>query len=196
MKLNSQKEVVTDKTGMFTLSDVNAGSYALQVQADKYEFSEQRIKLQLTDPALPAITPSAYEVCGKVIAKLSYKVGITKQGSTFHTTVNTNADTGIWCAFLPSGKFSIEVLTTSSDKSNGVQFFPVQQQVEVSSQPLKDIVFSQLRATLQGKLLCLPDGPLTACQETEVTLHNLDANGQLTGQKQTTKANGSIYYII
>lgn len=190
VKLNGQKEVLADKNGIFTLSDVNAGSYVLQVQADKYEFSEQRVKLQLTEPSLPAIVPSAYEVCGKVIAKQSYKVGITKQGSTFHTTVNTNADTGSWCAFLPSGKFNIEVLTSDGDKSNGVQFFPVQQQVEVSFQPLKDIVFSQLRATLQGKLVCLPDAPALACQETEVTLHNLDANGQLTGQKQTAKATG------
>ncbi|XP_037806590.1 nodal modulator 1 isoform X2 [Lucilia sericata] len=193
VKLNGQKEVVTDNKGFFVLDSVNAGTYTLQVQADKYEFAEQRVKLQLTVPSLPATVPSAYEVCGKVVAKKSYKVGITKQGSTFHTTANTDAESGVWCAYLPSGKFSIEVLTTDSDKSNGVQFFPVQQTIEVISQPLKDIVFSQLRATLQGKLRCLPDAPLAACLKTEVTLHNLDANGQLTGQKQTTTAEDGKY---
>lgn len=170
------------------LDSVNVGSFILKVEADKYEFADQHVKLELTVPSLPAVVPSAYEVCGKVVAKKSYRVGITKQGSTFHTTANTNADTGVWCAYLPSGKFSIEVLTTDGDKSQNVQFFPVQQSIEVNMQPLKDIVFSQLRAVLHGKLRCLPDGPEAACLETEVTLHSLDANGQLTGQKQTTKA--------
>lgn len=182
--------MVTDKQGIFVLENVNSGTFSLQVEADKYQFDEQTVNLQLTVPSLNAIVPSAYEVCGKVVAKKSYKVGITKQGSTFHTTADTNADSGVWCAYLPSGKFSIEVLTSDSDKSNGVQFFPVQQSIEVSSRPVKDIVFSQLRATLQGKLRCLSDAPTEACLETEVTLHNLDANGQLTGQKQTTKAEG------
>ncbi|KAM7342613.1 BOS complex subunit NOMO1 [Cochliomyia hominivorax] len=193
VKLNSHKQVLTDKNGFFVLENLNAGTFTLEVEAEKYKFEEQKIKLQLSIPTLPPVVPSSYEVCGKVLAKKSYKVSITKQGSTFHITTDSNADTGIWCSYLPSGKFSIEVITTDSDKSYGVQFFPVQQTIEVNSKPLKDIVFSQLRATLQGKLRCLSDAPAAACLETDVTLHNLNANGQLTGQKQTTKAEGGKY---
>lgn len=190
VKLNDKEAVATDNQGIFVLHNVNAGTFVLTVEADKYKFVEQHVKIELSVPSLPVIVPSTYEVCGKVVAKKSYNIGITKQGSTYHTTINTDADTGDWCCFLPSGKYVIEVLTNDNDKSNGIQFFPVQQTVEVNSQPLKDILFSQLRATLQGKLRCLPDAPTAACLETEVTLHNLDANGQISGQKLTTKAGG------
>lgn len=192
VKLNGQRVTTTKSDGQFTLENVaSSGLYSIQVEAEKLRFDEQRIQLQLTSATLPPIVPSSYEVCGKVVSKKSFRVAITKQGSTtVYTTVDTNADTGVWCTYLSNGKFTIEVQTSETDRSNGVQFFPVQQTIEVKGEPIKDITFSQLRATLQGALKCLPDAPAEGCLSTEVTLHSLDANGQHTGQKQTTKAQG------
>ncbi|XP_073846910.1 BOS complex subunit NOMO1 [Musca autumnalis] len=195
IKLNGQKVTTTKSDGHFTLENVaSSGLYSIQVEAEKLQFDEQRIQLQLTSATLPPIVPSAYEVCGKVVSKKSFRVAITKQESTATPkTVDTNAETGAWCTFLPNGKFTFEVKTSEADRSNGVQFFPVQQTIEVKSEPIKDITFSQLRATLQGALKCLTDAPAEGCLSTEVTLHSLDANGQPTGQKQTTKAQDGKY---
>lgn len=146
------------------------------------------MKIQLSEPNLPDAVPTAYTVCSKVISKNSYVVGITKHGSTFHTTTSTKAETGECCTFLPSGRYNIEVVTSDADKANGIQFFPVQHTIEVQSEPiLSGISFSQLRATLSGELKCLPDSPKT-CTEAEITLHSLDAVGQPTGQKQSVNA--------
>uniref|UniRef100_A0A1I8P9T7 Uncharacterized protein n=1 Tax=Stomoxys calcitrans TaxID=35570 RepID=A0A1I8P9T7_STOCA len=194
IKMNGQKVSTTNANGEFILENIaSSGLYTIQVESEKLQFVEQQIQLQLTTATIAPIVPSAYEVCGNVMAKKSFKVGITKQESTFHTTVATNADSGLWCTFLPSGKFTVEVLTSDIDRSNGVQFFPVQKTVEVKNQPLNDVVFSQLRATLEGSLKCLADAPQPACSATQVTLHSLDANGQPTGQKQATQAQGGKY---
>lgn len=193
IKLNGQKVATSNADGKFTLENVaSSGLYSIQVEAEKLQFAEQNVQLQLTSPTLPPIIPTAYEVCGSVVAKKSFKVGITKQGHTFHTAVFTNSDSGIFCTFLENGKYSVEVQTSDLDRSNGVQFFPIQQTIEVRNRALNDIVFSQLRATLQGSLKCLSDAPSVACLTTDVTLHSLDSNGQPTGQKQTTKAQGKL----
>ena len=157
-------------------------------------FEEQQIKIELASPSLPAVVPSTFEVCGKVVSKKSYVVGFTKHGSTFHITASSRSESdGQWCLYLPAGKFTIEVITTDADKAEGVQFFPVQQNIEVKSQPLAGIVFSQLRATLSGEIKCLPDAP-SNCLATEVTLHTLDAQGRTTEKKEVVNAAGKYVF--
>lgn len=187
VKLNSEKVGETDATGSYTLENINAGSYNIEIEAPQLQFEPLQVKTQITTPNLPTILPSAYEVCGNVVSQKSYVVGITKAGSTFHTTATTKADSGKWCAFLPAGKYSFEVLTTDADKASGIQFFPVQQQSEVLDGPLNGITFSQLRAKIRGELQCLPDATAT-CTTAEVTLQGLDPSGQPTDNKWKARA--------
>ncbi|XP_055839331.1 BOS complex subunit NOMO1 [Episyrphus balteatus] len=192
IKLNGQVVATTSNDGSYTLENVKAGTFNIQVEAENLQFDEKVMKIQLSEPILPEIVASAFKVCGKVISKKSYVVGITKHGSTFHTTASSKAETGEWCTYLPSGKFSIEVLTTDADKAGGIQFFPVNQNLEVNASPMSGITFSQLRATLVGEIKCLPDAP-ESCTGAEVTLLSLDSVGQPTGQKQTVKAKNGKY---
>ncbi|EDW08984.1 nodal modulator 3 [Drosophila mojavensis] len=187
VKLNKEKVAETDATGTYTLENIKAGSYNIEVEYPQLQFEPVQVKTQIATPKLPTIVPSAYEVCGKVVSPKSYVVGITKIGSTFHTTTATKAESGIWCAYLPAGKYNIEVLTTEVDKTSGVQFFPVQQQAEVRDAPLNGITFSQLRATIRGELQCLPDATAT-CTSAEITLQGLDATGQPTDNKWKARA--------
>ncbi|EDW32208.1 GL10556 [Drosophila persimilis] len=187
VKLNGKKVAETDDQGSYTLQNIKAGTINIEVESPQLQFAPLQVKVQINTVELPTIVPSAYEVCGKVVSTNSYAVGLTKLGSTFHTTTKTQAGSGSWCAFLPVGKFSIEVLTTDADKASGVQFFPVQQQTEVKGEPINGITFSQLRAKIRGELQCLPDATGT-CTGAEVTLQALDATGQPTTNKWKAKA--------
>lgn len=192
IKLNEKVVATTLIDGSYVLENIKAGTYNLHVETEDVQFEDKEVKIQHSEPVLPDIFASAFKVCGKVISKKSYVVGITKHGSTFHTTAPSKADSGEWCTYLPSGKFSIEVLTTDTDKSDGIQFFPINQNVEVNASPIFGITFSQLRATLIGEIKCLPDAP-ESCTGAEVTMSGLDSVGQPTGQKQSVKAENGKY---
>ncbi|XP_034104568.1 nodal modulator 3 [Drosophila albomicans] len=192
VKLNNEKVAETDASGSYILENIKAGSYNILIESPQLQFEPVQVKTQILTPTLPVIVPSAYEVCGKVVSPKSYEVGITKAGSTFHTTVTTKAESGSWCAYLPAGKYNFEVLTTEADKSSGVQFFPVQQQSEVGDSPLGGITFSQLRAKIRGELQCLPDATAT-CTTAEITLQGLDATGQPTENKWKARAHRGKY---
>ncbi|XP_034651028.1 nodal modulator 3 [Drosophila subobscura] len=187
VKLNGKKVGETDAQGSYTLQNIKPGTINIEVESPQLQFVPLQFKAQINTPELPTIVPAAYEVCGKVVSTNSYAVGLTKLGSTFHTTTKTQPGSGSWCAYLPVGKFSIEVLTTDADKASGVQFFPVQQQTEVKGEPINGIIFSQLRAKIRGELQCLPDATGT-CTSAEVTLQALDATGQPTLNKWKAKA--------
>ncbi|KAH8252554.1 hypothetical protein KR032_000575 [Drosophila birchii] len=192
IKVNGKKVAETDAQGGYTLENLKAGSVNIEVESSQLQFSPLQVKAQINTASLPTIVPSAYEVCGKVVSPKSHNVGLTKSGSTFHTTAVTKPETGNWCAFLPVGKYTIEVLTTDADKAAGVQFFPVQQQAEVRDAPVNGITFSQLRAKIRGELQCLPDATGT-CTSAEVTLQALDATGQPTESKWKARAHRGKY---
>ncbi|XP_067633039.1 BOS complex subunit NOMO1 [Eurosta solidaginis] len=192
IKLNGQEIAKTDAAGIYSLKNIKSGTYKLNAEYPKLKFDEMELNVQINTANIADIVPAAYEVCGKVVSQKSYVVGITKHTSTFHTTISSKAESGEWCTYLPKGKFNVEVLTTETEKTSGVQFFPVQQQIEVHSQPLKDITFSQLRATLTGELKCLPGAPV-ACSAALVSLHSLDSEGQPTGKKQDANAENGKY---
>nr|NP_610551.1 uncharacterized protein Dmel_CG1371 [Drosophila melanogaster]AAF58849.1 uncharacterized protein Dmel_CG1371 [Drosophila melanogaster]AOQ13933.1 CG1371-PA [synthetic construct] len=192
IKVNGKKVAETDAQGSYTLENLKAGTVNIEVESSQLQFSPLQVKAQINTASLPTIVPSAYEVCGKVVSPKSHNVGLTKIGSTFHSSASTNAETGNWCAFLPVGKYTIEVLTTDADKAAGVQFFPVQQQTEVRDAPVNGITFSQLRAKIRGELQCLPDATAT-CTSAEVTLQALDATGQPTENKWKARAHRGKY---
>ncbi|KAH8331796.1 hypothetical protein KR074_012191 [Drosophila pseudoananassae] len=192
VKVNGKKVAETDAQGSYTLENLKAGTVNIEVESPQLQFAPLQVKAQINTASLPSIAPSAYEVCGKVVSPKSHSVGLTKSGSTFHTTATTKPESGSWCAFLPVGKYTIEVLTTDADKASGVQFFPVQQQTEVRDAPVNGITFSQLRAKIRGELQCLPDATGT-CTSAEVTLQALDATGQPTDNKWKAKAHRGKY---
>lgn len=188
VKLEGKAVATSDAKGTFLLTNIKSdGMYNLQVETPRLKFNEQRVKLEVLKPTLPtAIVPSALEVCGRVEAKGSHEVAIDgADNASFHTKLRTEEETGVWCTFLPPGKYRIAVVKDSAKGTQQVvQFSPLEEIINLVAEPLQVRPFTQLRVKIQGTLKCLPDAPYSTCLGTEVTLSHLD---KFTGPKQFTK---------
>lgn len=71
-----------------------------------------------------------------------------------------------------------------------LRFFPLQQTIEVSSRPVHNINFLQLKATLTGTVKCLPE---TDCSQASVTLKVLDG---ITIKTIQTKGKISLWSFV
>lgn len=70
-----------------------------------------------------------------------------------------------------------------------LRFFPMQRIVEVSHEPIRKIDFLQLKATLEGSIVCLQDKDSTGeCKQTQVTLKMVDS----TGESKSVTAKGKV----
>lgn len=190
--LNGQNVATAHTDGTYTLKNIKAGTYTISAEAENVQFEEKTIKISISNPAVPDIIVSAFKVCGLVLSQQSYTIAITKHSSTYHTQAASQPGTGEWCTFLPSGKYSIQILTSSEDLASGIQFFPKQQNIEVASSPLSGITFSQLRATVSGDVKCLSDtAGQSQCRQSTISLNSLDVDGNRNGQVTTaTLTNG------
>lgn len=193
--LNGKHVTTTHTDGTYTLKNIQADTYTLTAEADNVQFDEQTIKISIANPLIPDIVVGAFKVCGLVLSQQSYTIAITKHASTFHTQATSQKGTGEWCTYLPPGKYSIQILTSSEDLASGIQFFPKQQNIEVKTSPLSGITFSQLRATVTGDIKCLADGGegTAHCQSSTIALNPLDADGNRNGQVITAKLSNGKY---
>lgn len=192
--LNGQHVTTTHTDGTYTLKNIKADSYTISAEAENVQFEERNVKISIANPLIPDIVVSTFKVCGLVLSQQSYTIAITKHASTFHTQATSQRGTGEWCTFLPPGKYSIQILTSSEDLASGIQFFPKQQNIEVKASPLSGITFSQLRATVTGDVKCLTDGEGTAqCQASVISLNPLDADGNRNGHVITASLTNGKY---
>ncbi|KAK9299267.1 hypothetical protein QLX08_007630 [Tetragonisca angustula] len=175
--LLSQKQVaITDEHGKYVLDNMKAGQYTLKAESENLMFDDKLVKISPSSPELPVLIPAAYKVCGKVILSikggLDYrKVSIQNTAATFSKEIETDAKTGEFCIYLTPDTYQLSVIVSAEERAKGLQFFPLQQTIYVSSQPIRNINFLQLKATLTGTVICLPE---TDCSQASVTLKMLD----------------------
>ncbi|XP_072764167.1 BOS complex subunit NOMO3 isoform X2 [Anoplolepis gracilipes] len=173
----SQKEIaVTDKNGKYVLDNMKAGQYTLRAESANVQFSEKTVKISPTSPELPVLVPSAYKVSGKVTLSAKgtlhfRKLSIQNTAATFYKELNTDEKTGEYSVYLAPDKYQLSVIVSTEEKTKGLQFYPLQQTIDVTSQPIIDINFLQLKAILTGTVNCLPR---TDCSQASVTLKILD----------------------
>ncbi|KAL6255181.1 hypothetical protein P5V15_013514 [Pogonomyrmex californicus] len=173
----SQKEVaVTDKNGKYVLDNMKAGQYTLRAESANVQFSEKTVKISPTSPELPVLIPSAYKVSGKVTLSAKgtlhfRRISIQNTAATFYKELDTNEKTGEYSVYLAPDKYQLSVIVSTEEKAKGLQFYPLQQTIDVTSQPIININFLQLKATLTGTVNCLPG---TDCSQASVTLKILD----------------------
>lgn len=116
IKMNGKDVATTHSDGTYVITNIKAGTYTIQVEADLLQFNEQTVKISTANPIIPDIIVSAFKVCGQVVSQQSHTVALTKHSSTFHTQVKSAPETGEWCVFLPNGRFSAEILSSSDDR--------------------------------------------------------------------------------
>ncbi|KYM94379.1 PREDICTED: nodal modulator 3 [Cyphomyrmex costatus] len=173
----SNKEVaITDKNGKYVLDNMKAGQYTLKAESANVQFSERTVKISPTSPELPILVPSAYKVSGKVTLSAKgtlhfRRISIQNTAATFYEEFDTNEKTGEYSVYLAPDKYQLSVIVSTEEKTKGLQFYPLQQTIDVTSQPITNVNFLQLKATLTGTVHCLPG---TDCSQASVTLKILD----------------------
>ncbi|GJQ67388.1 hypothetical protein Trydic_g5084 [Trypoxylus dichotomus] len=191
--LDGEKKTISDSKGSYTLEKVKAGNYTLVAKADNYQFEQKTLRINPNLLELPDMFPLSYLVCGSVISENSQTVVITRVGSSQHTTVHTKIPTGKFCEYLKPGKYNVQVIVSDQEKQNGIQFFPILHTIEVTNNPILDISFSQLKATISGKLQTLRQQDRVNISVVlrpilhDVALVDKDIVGHLVGDSYTFK---------
>lgn len=179
VKVNGKVLATTDADGKFKLRNIKDGNYKIEISATDLQFAEQTFTITMRSPKIPDIHVSGFKVCGKVVSEEIYRVALKKHGSTFFTETSSDPRKGgSFCVYLGNGKYSIEVVNNNKN----VQFYPVQQNIEVNSESISDIIFSQLKAKVTGNVKCLTDAD-NSCDSVEITLSALD-NPDFVSTKQ------------
>lgn len=186
--VNGNYVTTTNDAGMYELTNIKPNPYTIKVEAKDMQFDEHLARVTLANPMIQDIKVARFKVCGQVVSDKVHTVSLTKQGSTFHAEIKSGTD-GEFCTFVGAGKYVVEVLTSSEDKNEGIQFFPVRQTIEVNSGQVSGLLFSQLRATLTGEIRCLSDAG-NACEELAISLTPGDGDGSQFGEVTATAKNG------
>ncbi|CAK9802616.1 Nodal modulator 3 [Anthophora quadrimaculata] len=174
----SQRQVTTtDANGKYVLDNMKAGQYILKAECEDLLFNEKMVKISPSSPELPVLIPAAYKLCGKVTLSakgtLHYrKVFVKNTAATFTKEIDTDP-TGEFCLYLSPDRYQLSVVVSEEERAKGLQFFPLQQTIDVSSQPVRNVNFLQLKATLTGMVKCLPG---IDCSQASVILKVLDGS--------------------
>lgn len=190
IKIDGKVVATTGSDGSYTLKNIKDGSYTVQVAATDLQFKDENVRISMASPKIADIFVSGFKVCGKVVSDKNFKVGIKKTDSSQIVYATSDAlQGGSFCTFLGNGKYSLEVEIEESESKNGLQFYPIQQTIEVNAAAVSDIIFSQLRAKVTGDVNCLPNDD-NSCRDIEVTLSSLDEHGHQTSSLKSKLTNG------
>ncbi|CAH2010936.1 unnamed protein product [Acanthoscelides obtectus] len=153
--INGQTVATTDKNGIYKLEKLKAGTYKIKVEAEDLIFDEKIFRLNPSHQELPDILPSAFKVCGMVTSGQSQTVSFMHVGTLKRTQAQSSTQDGGFCQFLAPGKYDVKVVVGQDETQKGLQFFPLKHTIEVVSDEITDLIFSQLKATVFGKVKCL-----------------------------------------
>ncbi|KAK4872067.1 hypothetical protein RN001_016191 [Aquatica leii] len=153
--LNNKQVAVTKDDGTYTLDKVKADLYGIKAVADKVQFEEIFVKIDANVLKLPDFYPSRYEVCGNVLSDKSQTITIAS-GNTSEVFITSSVPpSGKFCQYLSPGKYQMHVAVSEAEKVQGIQFFPISHTLEVTNSPVANIMFSQLKSTITGKVECI-----------------------------------------
>lgn len=88
-----------------------------KLDLDNLEFTEKTFKMNPGMSELPAIYPTTYKVCGKVISESQQEISISQDRLMQQIILKSEPTTGKFCKYLPPGKYEFHV----SKLDNGLQ---------------------------------------------------------------------------
>ncbi|VDD80880.1 unnamed protein product [Mesocestoides corti] len=153
----------TDSSGAFQL-DVSAPSdYTLQISTPRMKFNPVKVPLTLATVTLPTFIPKEVEVCGRFLMPSGLKpnarlptVEVTT-GPSVEAAISKDGKSATFCFFLSPGKHVLRLAKSSTS----VKFTPATLNVDLSSGPVKDLVFTQFQASAVGEVLCAHKCPVS-----------------------------------
>jgi hypothetical protein len=156
----SDKPVVTEKDGSYKLEQITSDTYSITVTKEHYVFEPVRdLKITPNLGSVPAIRAVKYDVCGKVsVNHASFSASnrqiilMTESGSQLKSTTDS---AGKFCFQVGPGRYIVSPYVSSTESSNGLWFSGQDRQIAVESVPVLDLVFSQAKLTVSGRVKCL-----------------------------------------
>ncbi|RXM33768.1 Nodal modulator 1 [Acipenser ruthenus] len=183
VNLNDQIKVLTKGDGSFRLENMTTGTYTIRTNKERMFFEPITVKIAPNTPQLPDIITTGFNVCGQISILLlpegmkqrsRYKVTLTPQGKekTSSRTVESDPQ-GAFCFQAKPGEYSIQVSLPESEVKAGLALLPKSLAVSLVDRPLDDVHFTQLMASVSGKVSCL-----AVCGDLTVTLQPVSRQGE------------------
>lgn len=123
--------------------------------SDAYEFETQKIVIDPIKQKVFELYPSKFRVCGNIGTKTAHNVLFQNMNNEIEDEEVRTDDNGEFCYYLKPGDWKASVEVTESDRNSGIQFFPVEQPLTITDQPKNEVLFSQLKAKVVGKVKCI-----------------------------------------
>ncbi|KAL5960592.1 Nodal modulator 1 [Taenia solium] len=161
--INGNPVTRTNSRGEFELDLTAPGEYLLYVKAPRVKFEKAKLKLTPTTKTLPTFVPSEVEFCGQFLMASSLKPGTRVPrveialGPTIEATVSEDAESAKFCLYLSPKKHTLRLV----ESYNSIRFTPASINIDLSSGPAEDAIFTQFKASLTGEVLCTEKCPVS-----------------------------------
>ena len=141
--------LVKESNGKFSVNNIKTSNYLIKTTLDRYQFDDIKFLISPNSPNIPLITPSKFEICGKIILKNDeFKDEnmelLVMEKETKNLIESVNIDNEEFCLFLPGGNYLFQMSTHLKFVQNVVEV--------VVNKPRSDIVFNQMTITLHGRI--------------------------------------------
>ncbi|CAL8094145.1 unnamed protein product [Calicophoron daubneyi] len=159
--------LVTDKDGLYHFGYLKPGRYVLKVEADGALFDPATLDLSPALKQLPNLSPSKLAICGKLESmqdlsvfegqlEASVLIKSSSPETQLRQMVSFRGGKLQFCAFLPPGQYTVTPeVKIMKPTSKNLHFAPPNLSVNLSTRPVFDVVFTQFRAKLTGKITCV-----------------------------------------
>lgn len=172
VRLGDSMSTVSDAQGVYKFDQVEAGSYKLSAQKDKFTFaSPAAVKITLSTSRLPDIAVKTVELCGRVsiphppagvepTTTSSRQVNLAKASNPSKvidtTSTSVDAISGQYCFSVEPGQsYVVAPVITEREKRAGLLLSSSSQTVKVDAEPVANVNFAQSLLTVSGRVRCL-----------------------------------------
>ncbi|XP_067940319.1 BOS complex subunit NOMO3-like isoform X2 [Watersipora subatra] len=185
VSFDGKRVATTDSQGLYAVDGMRAGTYTISVQAPHLYFDDIQVKVLPSDPLLPKIIASRFDLCGKIlvesqkVSEMSVSVAnVKRQEQSEMVSVDSE---GVFC--LPVRPASYIIKPMVDTLSPALTLTPASIKVQVTDKPLigEAVKFSLFKAVLSGKVRCLAN-----CGGMEVLLTSADGHAAPKTQKITS----------
>eukprot|EP01125_Pyxidicula_operculata_P021218 TRINITY_DN8096_c0_g1_i1.p1 TRINITY_DN8096_c0_g1~~TRINITY_DN8096_c0_g1_i1.p1 ORF type:complete len:1191 (+),score=340.35 TRINITY_DN8096_c0_g1_i1:31-3603(+) len=158
----TERVVVTDSNGYYTLDQVSSDQYEITAEKDKYVFSSLSKQTISPSMVIPDITATSFQICGKVyipqppsgVKVESRKVVLKSESGTKVSTMTDPSGHYCFTKVVP-GKYFVIPDISGIEVEAGLHMTDSEIEVLVDSQPVLDVNFEQARLLVSGTVKCL-----------------------------------------
>jgi len=197
--VGSEVRATTDADGFYKIEKLSAGTFDIVAKKDHTYFNNLLgYHVDANDPALPDITVSGYDVCGKVIfSHVPHSIKLPSQREIRATNLNFDvvflsepidaSGTYSYCFRMPTLEtpFTIFPVLSKEERLRGLILKEESRIISISNSPVLNVDFVQFIPSLSGQVSCIEP----PCSSVVVTLSHQE--DQVTA---TASEDGSFHF--